>query len=660
MKKTISNKILTKMYSDMVLSRTIEERMLLALRQGKLSKWFSGIGQEAISIGITNALNHDDTILPMHRNLGIFTSRNIDLNKLFCQLMGKAGGFTKGRDRSFHFGSKEHNIIGMISHLAAMLPVSCGIGLGIKNSKEKRVALALTGDGATSEGDFHEALNLAAVWNLPVIFLIENNGYGLSTPTNEQYACKNLSDRAIGYGMPGYTIDGNNIEEVYSTIKKCADECRKGKGPFLIEAMTFRIRGHEEASGIAYVPDSLINKWKKKDPIMQLEKKLLKEKILSKKEAKSISEKFKEQIEKSLNYALESDYPSSTADNELKDVYSSWSSIKTIKPVNEKEEIRFVDSISNALNQKMQDDDKVILMGQDIAEYGGVFKITKGFIEKYGSDRVKNTPIIESGIVGAALGLSIEGYKPIVEMQFADFISCGFNQVINNLAKTFYRWGEPVNVTIRMPSGAGVNAGPFHSQNTEAWFTHTPGVLVVYPSNPYDAKGLLLSSIDNPNPVIFFEHKALYRSTKGLVPTNNYTIDLGRANIIREGGDLSIISYGIAVSWAEEIADKLYREENINIEIIDLRTLAPLDTEAILNSVAKTNRALILHEASKFSGFGAEIAAIIGEEGFNSLDAPIARLGSLDIPTPFSEKLEKNIFWPKNQIEEKIKSILEY
>lgn len=660
MKKTISNKLLIKMYSDMVLSRTIEERMLLAIRQGKLSKWFSGIGQEAISIGITNALKDDDTILPMHRNLGIFTSRKIDLDKLFCQLMGKVGGFTKGRDRSFHFGSKEHNIIGMISHLAAMLPVACGIGLGIKNSNQKRVSLALTGDGATSEGDFHESLNLAAVWNLPVIFLIENNEYGLSTPTKEQYACKNLSDRALGYGMTGYQINGNDVEEIYHTIKKCADDCRKGKGPFLIEAMTFRIRGHEEASGVKYVPSSLIKRWKKKDPIKMLEQKLLKEKILIKKDIKLISEKFKSKIENSFNYALNSSYPSSTPDKEIKDVYSDWSNIKKIKPINKKEEMRFVDAISSGLDEKLKSDNKVILLGQDIAEYGGVFKITKGFIEKYGSDRIKNTPIIESGIIGASMGLSIEGYKPVVEMQFADFISCGFNQVVNNLAKTFYRWGEPINVTIRMPSGGGVNAGPFHSQNTEAWFAHTPGLLVVYPSNPYDAKGLLLSSIDNPNPVLFYEHKALYRSTKGFVPTNNYTIELGKAKITRKGSDLTIITYGIAVSWAEEIGAELHKEENINIEIIDLRTLVPLDINTILSSVKKTNRVLVLHEASKFSGFGAEIASIIGERGFNLLDAPIVRLGSLDIPTPFSENLEKNVFWPKNRIKEKVKSILEY
>ena len=659
MKSKLSNKKLLEIYKNLLLPRLIEERMLILLRQGKISKWFSGIGQEAISVGATFALNRGDVIFPMHRNLGVFTTRDIDLKKLFCQLMGKDGGFTKSRERSFHFGAPDYNIVGMISHLAAMLPVACGVSYIKKIKAKDEIAIAFIGDGATSEGDFHEALNLAAVWKLPIIFLIENNGYGLSTPTLEQYACTNLSDRGIGYGMKSHTIDGNNVLEVYDTISKSAKYCRSNKGPVLIEAKTFRIRGHEEASGVSYVPKSLISTWEKKDPVKLFENYLLDKKILTKKLISTMIDKIKKSFESDIDFAINSKIEETNRDNELNDVYKKEVHIKYPKSRGS-QEIRFVDAISSALHAKMKFDKSVILMGQDIAEYGGVFKITKGFLDDFGSDRIKNTPIIESGIIGAAMGMSLEGYKPIVEMQFADFVSCGFNQIVNNLAKTKYRWNQAINVTIRMPSGGGMGAGPFHSQSNESWFTQVPGLKVVYPSSPQDAKGLLIQSIDDPNPVIFFEHKGLYRSIKSNVDDGLYSIEIGKGSVVKEGNALSIITYGIGVHWAIETIAKLPLELQDKIEIIDLRSLVPWDKKLVLDSIKKTNRALILHEATHTSGFGAEIAATVSEEAFEHLDAPVLRLASIDTPIPCSLEIERNIFWPKSHIKDKIIELLNF
>lgn len=654
----MTKKFLLELYYKLIFPRIIEEKMLLLLRKGKISKWFSGIGQEAISVGATMALNDDDTIFPMHRNLGVFTSRDINLKSLFCQLMGKEGGFTKGRDRSFHFGLPEKNIIGMISHLAAMLPVANGYGYSYKLLNSKQVALAFIGDGATSEGDFHEALNLAAVWNLPVIFLIENNGYGLSTPVEEQYKCSKLSDRAMGYGIEGMTIDGNNILEVFNAVRSSADKARKNKGPTLIEAMTFRMRGHEEASGTKYIEDEKFEQWGKKDPIKLFESFLKGKKYLNESSINKMIKKIEDIVNPALEFAIKANIPQSSINLELNDVFYQQP-MTLVEPSNTKRELRLVDSISSCLKQKMEADKNLILLGQDIAKYGGVFKVTEGFLEKFGDDRVKNTPIIESGIIGAAMGLSLNGFKPIVEMQFSDFISCGFNQLVNNLAKTYYRWNSPINVTIRMPSGGNVAAGPFHSQSIEAWFFHVPGIKIIYPAFPEDAKGLLNSAIDDPNPVLFFEHKALYRSIKSEVPDNLYNIEIGKGKIRKEGSDLTIISYGLAVHWAIDNAKKMSRE-NIKIEVIDLLSIQPWDRDIISESIKKTNRVIILHEANLTGGVGAEISAFVNENLFEFLDAPVLRVASLDTPIPFSSNLEKEIYFPINRIEDKIRYILEY
>jgi 2-oxoisovalerate dehydrogenase E1 component len=643
------------LYQALLQPRLIEEKMLKLLRQGKISKWFSGIGQEAISVGATLALEPDESLFTMHRNLGVFTGREVPLQRLFAQWQGKASGFTKGRDRSFHFGAPAYNIVGMISHLGPQLSLAAGVGLAHLLSGERKVSLAFTGDGATSEGEFHEALNVAAVWQLPVIFVIENNGYGLSTPTNEQYRCERLSDRGIGYGMRALTIDGNNILEVHRTLSDLAAELREKPEPVLVECMTFRMRGHEEASGTKYVPDDLMELWALKDPIQNYEDFLLEQKVLSAGLIEQIKKKIKAQIDTEWKQADKEEPIKPDLDQELKDVYAPTRTEPHTPKTSAKSEKRMIDAISDGLRQAMERHDNLVLMGQDIAEYGGVFKVTEGFVAQFGPARVRNTPLCESAIVGVALGLSLKGYKSMVEMQFADFVTCGFNQIVNNLAKLHYRWGQQADVVIRMPSGAGVGAGPFHSQTNEAWFFHVPGLKLLYPSTPAEAKGLLLAAFEDPNPVLFFEHKALYRSLSEPVPDDYYTLPIGQARLAQEGTDLSIITYGMGVHWALDACAKL----NVSADIVDLRSLSPIDWSTIEASVAKTNKAIVLHEDNLTGGVGGEIAAYIGEYCFEHLDGPVSRVAALDTPIPFAKALEAQ-YLPIKELEEKIQHLLSY
>ena len=648
--------LLLNLYTLLLRPRLIEEKMLKQLRGGVISKWFSGIGQEAISVGAARALVQSEVVFTMHRNLGVFTTREVPLERLFAQWQGKPGGFTQGRDRSFHFGAPDYGIVGMISHLGPQLALAAGVALRHKLRGENKVSLAFTGDGGTSEGDFHEALNIAAVWQLPVIFVIENNGYGLSTPVSEQYACERLSDRAKGYGMRGLTIDGNNILEVYTTIAQLADELRTNPEPVLIECETFRVRGHEEASGVKYVPPEEIEAWKARDPVTNFGDYLEDLGLLTPERRKELKRKIKAEIEEGLRKAEA--LPAATGDvaRELNDVYAETSPL----PLGEgpgvgTTDLRFIDAITDALRQSMRGHQDLILMGQDIAGYGGVFKITEGFVDEFGEDRVRNTPLCESGVVGVGLGYSIAGGKAMVEMQFGDFVTCGFNQIVNNLAKLHYRWAGSADVTIRLPVGGGVGAGPYHSQTMEAWFTSVPGLKIAYPSNPADAKGLLMTALADPNPVLYFEHKALYRSLTGPVPEGDHYVAFGEASTVREGKDAVIITYGMGVHWAE----KAVAELNVDVEILDLRTLAPIDQDAIREAVTKTNRALVLHEASLTGGFGGELAAWIGEYCFEQLDAPVTRVASLDTPVPFAAALEAD-YLPQTRLKLTLEKLLAY
>jgi 2-oxoisovalerate dehydrogenase E1 component len=654
-RKKYKDSLLLELYTELLKPRMIEEKMLVLLRQGRISKWFSGIGQEAGSVGAAMALEKDEYILPMHRNLGVFTVRGIPFNRLFGQFQGKMSGFTKGRDRSFHFGTNEYHIVGMISHLGPQMGVADGIALATMLDKKNKVTLVYTGDGGASEGDFHESLNTAAVWNLPVIYAIENNGYGLSTPSSEQFRCKQFIDKGIGYGIEAVQVDGNNILEVYDTVRRLAESIRTNPRPVILELMTFRMRGHEEASGTKYIPQELFEIWGKKDPLNNFEKYLMEEGVLSEKHMQDTRASIKQEIDKGLELAFAEEIVHPDTEREYADVYKPFTQ-QTTEVEGNTTSRRMIDAISDGMRLAMKKHPKLVLMGQDIGEYGGAFKITDGFVKEFGKDRVRNTPLCESAILGAGLGLSIKGYKAMVEMQFADFVTEGMTQIVNNLAKSHWRWGQHADVVVRMPTGAGMAAGPFHSQSNEAWFFHTPGLKIAYPAFPKDAKGLLLTAFEDPNPVMFFEHKGLYRSYAQDVPDGYYTIEFGKSNLLREGKDLSIITYGYGVHWAMEVLDK---HKDISADLLDLRTLSPLDMEAVLNSVNKTGKVIVFHEDTLLGGIGGEIAAVISEKCFENLDAPVVRSASLDTPIPFSPELEQN-FLPKERFEKQLLELWKY
>jgi 2-oxoisovalerate dehydrogenase E1 component len=644
------------LYRHLLRPRMIEEKMLVALRQGRISKWFSSYGQEAVSVGTALAMQPDETILTMHRNLGVFTAREVPLFRLFSQFQGKLTGFTKGRDRSFHFGSKEHHLVGMISHLGPQLGVADGIALSHKLKKEKKATLVFTGDGGASEGDFHEALNVASVWSLPVLFVVENNQWGLSTPSREQFNFDSFLVKGPAYGMEAHSIDGNNILDVYRKAKELTESMRETPRPVLLECRTFRVRGHEEASGTKYYPEGLIDAWSERDPVDAFGAFLEKKKWLSAKERETWKQEEKEAIQQALEDALREPEPIWNEEAERADLFAPSPAAQAPAPSATSKEMRLIDAISDGLRESMRRHPELVLMGQDIGAYGGVFKVTDGFVNEFGADRVRNTPLCEAAILGAGLGLSVRGMKAMVEMQFSDFVTEGFTQIVNNLAKIHWRWGQQEDVVVRMPTGAGVAAGPFHSQSTEAWFAHTPGLKVVYPAFPADAKGLLCAAFDDPNPVLFFEHKALYRSLSQSVPEGYYSLPLGEAAVLREGCQATVITYGMGVHWALEVANK---RPEWDLEIIDLRTIQPLDWKTLEKSAQKTGRVLVLQEDVLFGGVASDIAAHINERCFAFLDAPVVRVASADTPIPFAASLEKG-FLASNKFENSLEKLIAF
>jgi 2-oxoisovalerate dehydrogenase E1 component len=575
----------------------------------------------------------------------------LDLDVLFRQLLGREGPITGGRDRTFHFGDLDHHVVGMISHLGAMAPVATGLALAARLRGEDRVAAVLTGDGASSEGDVHEAMNLAAVWKLPVVFVIENNQWGLSTPVSEQYACVDLVDRAAGYGMPGELVDGNDVLAVLDACARAAARGRAGKGPTLLECKTFRMRGHEEASGADYVPAADIAAWVARDPIDRFEARLDEAGVLPATERAGLREELRAEVETLVSGALAAPAPATTEDAELGRVFAAPAPLRRRDADGEAGsagsgaglgdgDVRYLDAIRDALAVALAADDRVVLLGQDIARYGGVFKATQGLADEFGTERVRNTPIIESGAIGAALGLALAGFRPVVEMQFGDFVTCGFNQLVNNVATTRYRWNAAVPLVVRLPVGGGLGAGPFHSQNVEAWFAHVPGLKVVAPATAGDAKGLLLAALDDGNPVLVLEHKRLYRSVRGPVPGGHHVVPIGAGRIARPGSAATVVTYGAGVEWAVTAADALAAEGAGEVEVIDLRSLRPWDRDMVLDSVRRTSRVLVLHEAGLTGGLGAEIAATVADQAFMDLDAPVRRVGGLDTPIPFAPTLE--------------------
>jgi 2-oxoisovalerate dehydrogenase E1 component len=644
------------LYRHLLRPRMIEEKMLVALRQGRISKWFSSYGQEAVSVGTALAMQPDETILTMHRNLGVFTAREVPLFRLFSQFQGKLTGFTKGRDRSFHFGSKEHHIVGMISHLGPQLGVADGIALSHKLKKEKKATLVYTGDGGASEGDFHEALNVASVWGLPVLFVVENNQWGLSTPSREQFNFDSFLVKGPAYGMEAHSIDGNNILDVYRKAKELTESMRENPRPVLLECKTFRVRGHEEASGTKYYPEGLIDAWSERDPVDAFGAFLEKKKWLSAEERETWKQEEKEAIQQALEDALREPEPLWDEAAERADLFAPSPAAHAPAPNSTSKEMRLIDAISDGMRESMRRHPELVLMGQDIGAYGGVFKVTDGFVDEFGAERVRNTPLCEAAILGAGLGLSVRGMKAMVEMQFSDFVTEGFTQIVNNLAKIHWRWGQQADVVVRMPTGAGVAAGPFHSQSTEAWFAHTPGLKVVYPAFPADAKGLLCAAFDDPNPVLFFEHKALYRSLSQSVPEGYYSLPLGEAAVLREGKQATVITYGMGVHWALEVANK---RPEWDLEIIDLRTIQPLDWKTLEKSAQKTGRVLVLQEDVLFGGVASDIAAHINEHCFELLDAPVVRVASADTPIPFAASLEKG-FLASSKFENSLEKLIDF
>lgn len=657
-------------YAYMRFARDLDTRFAMLLRTGRLSKWYSQIGSEATTVAAGLSLQPGDVLCSLHRDMGAILSVYLDpartfpgfgfgapdpakpeprelLFRLCCQLLGRAEGFSNGFERSFHYGYLDPAAgirhVGMISHLGAMIPVAAGVAFALKQSGSDRVAINFIGDGGTSTGDFHEGLNMAAVWKLPLILIIENNRFAFSTPVAAQYAAERLSDRGVGYGIAAETLDGNDPEAVATAMQIAVARARSGAGPTLIEAMLGRMRGHSEGDdSLKVVPEDELSVYMSEDPVPAYARRLTTDGVLAEEIGDRLAARISELVEEAVERAAESPVPEpeSALRPALAPVTETLAPPRLESSDPEAAEApveTYVEGIHQALREEMERDDTVVLMGQDIAAFEGAFRITRGLWQRW-PDRVLDTPIAESGTLGIAAGAALLGYRPVVEMQFGDFISCGFNQLVNVIAKLYYRWQVPCPLVVRLPAGGGVGAGPFHSQNPEAWFAHVAGLKVVCPATAEDAKGLLKAAIRDPNPVVYCEHKFLYRRIKAVLPGD--VAELGRAAVRRRGEDLTLVSYGASLWTSIDAAAELARD-GIEAEVVDLRTLVPFDEETVLASARKTGRVVVVHEAQGTGGFGGEVAARIAEHAFAWLDAPVQRVTYPDRAVPFAKPLEQ-------------------
>ncbi|MBN92766.1 MAG: dehydrogenase [Deltaproteobacteria bacterium] len=665
--------LLEHLLRHLLTARAVEERCIRMVKQGIQPKFFSAWGNEATAVGTAAALDRDDVLVPMHRSLGAHLVRGHSLDEIFLQAFLKDDSHTRGRDTGLHLGAAGTNIIGMISPLGSMNTVAAGIAMAEQLMGQETVVLAYIGDGGTSTGVFHEAMNFIGVRQLPVVTVIENNQWAFGTPNELQFGCETLADRGPAYGMPSVRIDGTDVRAVYEATKEAVHRARAGQGPALIESLTMRMRGHAEHDDMAYVPDEMVDEWGQRDPVTQYLQWLRDGNHLPELDVDALRASIEQEVLEASDRARAASDPNpasaltgvfhETADGKKPDRSNSSVSVaptsevvgeraaetasrlgegRTVEPIpTPGTEVSYIDAIRHCLHHHLQSDPRTVLLGQDIGLMGGAFRATRGLSEQFGPQRVVDTPISEGAIIGGCIGLAIRGLRPVAEMQFADFVCSTFNELVNNAGTFRYRIGVGVPMVVRLPSAGGIGAGPFHSLNPEAWFAHSPGLKVVVPSTVEDAWGLLNTAIDDEDPVLFLEQKYYYRRAKGPLPDPEHRVPLGCARKARAGKDATVVTWGVGLDRSLEAADSLAARGVGDVEVLDLRSIVPWDKEAISQSVRQTSRLLVVHEARNTCGFGSEIAAWAAEELFEWLDAPVRRVTGADVPTPSHKELEK-------------------
>ena len=655
---TVGAETLRDLYVTMRRIRAFEDKTADLFQEGVVKGTaHSYKGEEAIAAGVCATLRDDDIIASYHRGHGHCIAKGARIDRMMAELMGRQTGYCQGLGGSMHIADMELNIMGANGIVGAAMPLATGAGLAAKLQGTDQVAVAFFGDGASNQGVFHESLNLAAVWKLPVIFVCENNQYALSTSYRNTTAVSQVSNRAASYEIPGITVDGNDGVEVYLVLREAVDRARAGEGPTLIEAMTYRHGQHSLRVNLRDPrPEDEIQFWMDRDPIARMEKRLTTEGGFSDEQFDETTQAVDEEIETAVTFGRES--PEPQVQVMLDAVYAPHAAHIEPGPDTERM-LSYPEALNEALDQEMLRDDRVFLMGEDVGATGGIFGVSKGLMERYGPERVRDTPISEATFVGCGVGAAIAGMRPVVEIQIFDFVALTMDMLVNQAAKFRFMLGGKPNVplVVRGPQGGGIRLAAQHSQSLEAWFTHVPGLVVAAPSTPYEAKGLLVAAIRDNNPVIFLEQKLLYLGGTGPVPEELYAIPLGKADIKREGTDVTVVATLAMVPRALSAATVLERD-GISVEVIDPRTLQPLDEETILSSVRKTNRLLIVHEAWVRGGFGAEVSAMVVDKAFDYLDAPIARLGAPHTPMPYNDRLELEVIPSQERIVEAIRGLL--